>query len=174
MVPLCGPVKFGVKLTLILHVPPAATDVQVLVTTTNSVDEDATVTGTAVAELFVSVIFLVALVEPSAVEGKFTELVEAVTTPIPVPLRATVCVAGDALSVTVRLPVAAPSAVGLKVILILQEPPAATELPQVVLASAKGALTAMLVIASAVVVLVLLRVTLKVELVLPTATERKL
>ena len=176
MLPVCVPVAFGVKVTLILQLAPAATDAQVLVSA-NSVElvATATVTGRAVVELLVSVIFLAALVAPSAVEAKVSEVVESVTTASPVPVRLTVCVAGDALSAITKLPVYVWIAVGAKVILILQDPPAATELPQVVLVSAKGALGGvMLEIASAVVVLVLLRVTLNVVLVLPTATEWKL
>jgi hypothetical protein len=173
MLPVCAPIAVGVKVTLILHVPLAATEAPQVLVATNSVDEDAMVTGTAVVELFVSVIFFAALVEPTPVEPKLSEVVESVMTPIPVPLRVTVCVAGDALSVTTTLPVAAPSAVGLKVILILHVPLAATDAPQV-LVSAKGALATMFVIASAVVVLVFVRVTLNVELVLPTPTEPKL
>ena len=170
MVPLCGPVAVGAKLTVMAQVALAASDVPQVLLWGNSAEEEAMVKGTAAAKLFVSVILrVVVLVEPTAVEGKFTELVESVITPIPVPLRVTVCVAGDALSVTTTLPVAAPSAVGLNVILIRQEPLAATEVPQV-LVSAKGVLATMLVTESAVVVLVFLRVTLKVLLVPPTPT----
>jgi hypothetical protein len=48
----------------------------------------------------------------------------------PVPLRSKVCVAGVALSVTVKVPVCVPAAVGAKLIGILQLVPAARLLPQ--------------------------------------------
>ena len=50
---------------------------------------------------------------------------------MPVPMRLTVWVAGLALSVTVRVPLLVPAAVGLKVTLMVQEAPAATVEPQV-------------------------------------------
>ena len=63
---------------------------------------------------------------------------------VPVPVRLTVCVLGLALSVTVRVPVRVPEAVGLKVTLIVQLASAFTEVPQV-LVSAKSPLAVMLV-----------------------------
>jgi hypothetical protein len=79
-------------------------------------------------------------------------------------------VAGVALSVITTLPVAAPRAVGAKVMVMVQRPPAATEVPQVLVSAKPLPLATILVTLSAVVVLVLCRVT--VELVLaPAASE---
>lgn len=50
---------------------------------------------------------------------------------VPVPLRVTVWVPGEALSLNVSAPVAEPEAVGEKVMLKVQEPPALSEAPQV-------------------------------------------
>jgi hypothetical protein len=63
--------------------------------------------------------------------------------PAPIPVRLTVWVGGLALSVTVKVPVAVPEAMGLKVTAMLHEAPAATLEPQV-LVWEKGPLTAML------------------------------
>ena len=114
MLPVCAPIAVGTKVTLMVQEANAASDVPQVLVSGNSADEDAMLNGTAAPELFVRPILRVALVPPTAVEPKFTEVVESVITPIPVPLRVTVCVAGDALSVTTTLPVAAPSAVGQK------------------------------------------------------------
>ena len=64
----------------------------------------------------------VRLVGLSAAEGP---------TATPVPVRLAVCGLPVALSVTVTVPVREPAAVGVKVTLIEQLPPAATEAPQV-------------------------------------------
>lgn len=98
-----------------------------------------------------SVNVLLALVLPSASLPKFAVAGVSVTVPpaaAPVPDKLAVCGLFDALSVTVRVPVAAPVAVGLNVTLMLQELFAASEVPQV-LVSAKTPLTAMLPIAMA-------------------------
>ena len=50
---------------------------------------------------------------------------------VPEPLRVTVCGLPGALSVMVNVPGWLPVAVGVKVTLIVQFPPAATEVPQV-------------------------------------------
>src|SRR6266852_6532832 len=52
---------------------------------------------------------------------------------VPVPVRLTICGLSLALSLMVMLPVRVPAAVGVKVTLMLQLPPAATALPQVLL-----------------------------------------
>ena len=66
----------------------------------------------------------------------------------PVPVRLTVCGLPVALSVTVMVPGWLPVAVGVKVTVMVQLAPAATEVPQV-LVWAYGALAAMLVMFSA-------------------------
>ena len=58
---------------------------------------------------------------------------------VPVPVRLTVCVAGLALSVIVKVPVSEPTTVGMKVKLRVQLVPAATVAPQL-LVSAKSPL----------------------------------
>jgi hypothetical protein len=70
--------------------------------------------------------------------------------PAPVPVRLAVWVVGLALSVTVTVPVLCPLAVGLKLTLMLQEAPATTLEPQV-LVWEKLPVTAMLVILRAAV-----------------------
>ena len=66
----------------------------------------------------------------------------------PVPVRLTVCGLPVALSVTVMVPGWLPVAVGVKVTVMVQLAPAATEVPQV-LVWAYGVLAAMLVMVSA-------------------------
>lgn len=89
---------------------------------------------------------------------------------VPVPVSVMVWVAGVALSVITTLPVTAPSAVGAKVMVITHRPFAATELPQVLVSPKPVPLATILVTLSAVVVLVLRRVTLEL-LVAPAATD---
>ena len=87
---------------------------------------------------------------------------------MPVPVKLTVCILPPTpllLSVMVSVPMSAPVAVGEKVTSIVQELPAAT-LPPQVLVSPKLALVAMLAIVSAVFP-VLLRVTGCDALVVP-------
>ena len=54
---------------------------------------------------------------------------------VPVPVRRAVCGLLVALSVTVTETVRAPKAVGVKVTLMVQLPPAATELPQLLVSA---------------------------------------
>lgn len=63
---------------------------------------------------------------------------------VPVPVRVTDCGLSGALSLTVTVPVLVPVAVGVNVTLIVQLPPANTELPQVVV-SAKSPVAVILV-----------------------------
>jgi hypothetical protein len=57
-----------------------------------------------------------------------------------VPLRATVCVAAPSPPPTLRLAVFDPAAAGVKMILIVQAAPAATEVPQVLVSPNNAAL----------------------------------
>src|SRR5207248_8885403 len=75
----------------------------------------------------------------------------------PVPLRVTVCGLLAAESVMVRVPLRVPAAVGVNVTLIVQLPPPARKLPQLLFCE-KSPLAAMLLIATALAV-VLLKVT---------------
>src|SRR3984885_10734303 len=87
---------------------------------------------------------------------------------VPVPVRATVSGLPGALDATDRLPVAAPAAVGANFTLTVQDPPAAMEVPQV-LVSLNGAL-ALTDDTDAAVVPGLDTVTVCAELVEPTAS----
>ena len=73
---------------------------------------------------------------PTVTVPKFSVLAESVTGELvapPVPLRLTVCGLFAALSVKVRVPVAAPVAVGVNVTPTVQLAPAAMLAPQVLL-----------------------------------------
>ena len=78
-----------------------------------------------------------------------------------------------ALSLNVNVPVAEPTAVGEKVTPTVHLAPAATLVPQVLLATANGALAAMLVMLSATARL-LVNVTVLAALVLPATVVLKL
>ncbi len=130
----------GVNLTLIVHpvegtvaptpgqvpVPPNAKSLALV-----PVIVKLALTVTVVPLLGVSVDNSTALVVPTVWLGNVSGLGESVTEPVPeeapVPLKLTVEVVADEIRVAVRVPVA----VGLKVTLIVQLPPAASELPQV-------------------------------------------
>jgi hypothetical protein len=79
---------------------------------------------------------------PSTVAARFKLVGESVSVgpSSPIPLNAALCV--PTLSVTVRLPVAAPAAVGLKDTVTAQADAAGSVLPQVLVTFANGALTA--------------------------------
>jgi hypothetical protein len=97
-----------------------------------------------------TVIDFAALVVPTATVPKFSEVGEREIA-VPTPLRATVCVAGLALSVKVKLPVRVPIAIGVKVTLTVQLAPAATVLPQVFALIAKSPLMPVLLMLSVAV-----------------------
>jgi hypothetical protein len=122
----------------------------------------------AALPLLVRVMDCGALLVPDVWAAKEREEADKLTTgseDVPVPLKLTVCGLLEALSVTVKVPESGPVAVGEKVTLIVQEPPAAT-LPPQLLVSPKLALGAMLVMLSAALP-VLLRVTGCDPLVVP-------
>ncbi len=82
--------------------------------------------------LLVSVTVCAALVVPTCWLLKVRVLLDNVTAgAIPVPLRLTLCGLPAALSVIDSVPVRVPVAVGVKVTLMVQLAPAATEAPQV-------------------------------------------
>ena len=93
---------------------------------------------------------------------------------MPVPVKASVCALPEApllLSVTVRVPLRAPVAAGLKLTLIVQVPPAATGVEQVLVSPKSPALapeTATLLTVSAAVP-ALETVTVWAALVVPTS-----
>jgi hypothetical protein len=115
---------------------------------------------------------LAALVDPTPTLVNARVAGVIVTGAIPVPVRLAIWVAGVALSVTVSVPVRAPVAVGVKFRVITQLPRAATELPQV-LVWEKSPVVRMPLTASAVVVLVFLKVIAEPALLLPRATLPK-
>ena len=78
-----------------------------------------------------------------------------------------------ALSLNVSVPVAAPTAVGEKVTPTVQLAPAATLVPQVLLATANGALAVMPMLVS-VIACLLVNVTVLTALILPATVVLKL
>ncbi len=147
-VPLAAPVAVGVKVTPTAQLAPAARLVpQVLLEIAKGPLIPTLEMVRAVFWRLVRVTVTAALVLPTATVPKFNELADRVTGELellPVPLRLTVCGLFPALSVKVSVPVAAPVAVGVNVTPTLQVAPAATLVPQVLLAIPKGPLTTML------------------------------
>lgn len=125
-----------------------------------------------------TVIDLAALVVPTPIVPKFSEVGEREIA-VPTPLRATVCMAGPASSVKVKLPVRVPIAAGVKVTVTVQLAPAATVVPQVFALIAKSPLIPILLMLS-VAVPVFVSFTIFAGLVVPNtlvanvsfATER--
>ncbi len=136
--PVTLPIDAGLKVTVIAHVPLAATlVVQVLV----CVKELSPLTVTAglfhvsaaVPEL-VTVIFCVAAVEPTAVPAKVRLAADRVTAGAgasPVPVSPAVCGEPLALSATLTTAASEPTAVGVNLTVMTQLAPAATLVPQV-------------------------------------------
>jgi hypothetical protein len=138
MLPLWEPVSVavGAKVTLTVHELSAATEVHPVASNSGLLLE--TVIDIAADVLFFTVKVLAALVVPWATEPKAREAGVSVIGLTPVPVR--VAVKGLSVPVaeeTVRLPVCASPAVGLKVTLIVQVDFAATDAQLSV--SAKGA-----------------------------------
>ena len=75
--------------------------------------------------------WMVAVAELPGAAMASAETLGVTASPAPVPVSATDCGEPAALSVTVMDPVRAPVAVGVKVTLMAQDAPAATEEPQV-------------------------------------------
>lgn len=112
-VPEAGPVAVGVNVSPTAQFAPAATGVvQVLETTVNPALATTLLIVRPVLKRFVKVTFRVELVCPTVTVPKFSVLVENVTGAEPEPERLTVCGLLEALSAKVRIPVAAPTAVG--------------------------------------------------------------
>jgi hypothetical protein len=123
----------------------------------------------AAARWLVSVTLDAALAEPTLRLANVSVAGEIVTGKELVPLRATVCGLFGALSVNVSVPESAPASLGENVTPILHAAPAATLVPQVLLAIAKSPAVATPVNVSAVFSL-LVRVTNFAALVLPATT----
>ncbi len=129
--PVLAPVTVGLKVIRIMQEAPTATLApQLLVWEKSPLVLILVMLRVAFPE-FLSVTLL-ALLEASGCEAKVKEVGESVTTgPMPDPVRMTVWVAGEALSVMVKVPVLVPAVEGRKVTRMLQLTPAATLLPQV-------------------------------------------
>jgi hypothetical protein len=142
-VPVRLPAAVGVKVTEIEQPAPAAILAPQVFVSVKSPDAAIDVMDKAAVPELITVTACAALLVPSACEAKVRLVAESVTagavTPevVPVPLKAAVWGEPLALSVTVRVPVRAPAAVGVKVTEIVQLAPAATLVPQL-LVSAKS------------------------------------
>jgi hypothetical protein len=169
MLPVCAPVAVGLNVTPTVHdAAPANELVQVLVACLNSALLLATLSPEmAVVPAFLTVKVVAALVVPTATEPNPWVAGVRVIGAVPVPVRLAVCV--PALSITVRVPVRAPTALGVKLTVMAQVAAAATE-GQVPVA-VKSPLADMLLAVSAVVP-VLVRVNVRVVVLrLPTTAE---
>lgn len=169
MLPVCAPVAVGANVTPTVHVPPPANElVQVLVAALNSALLLATLSpAIAVVPAFFTVKVVAAVVVPTATEPNPCVAGVIVIGAVPVPVKLAVCV--PALSMTVRVPVRAPIALGVNVTVMVHLPAAATE--GQVLVVAKSPLADMLVAVSTAVP-VFLRVNVPVVVLrLPTAAE---
>ena len=178
--PVRVPLAVGVNVTAMVHMPEAASGVEVeqvvLGSSAKSPLDFKTVMESELVPLLVSVTDRAAAVVPITVLPK-VRLEGASVTPgaVPVPVRAMVCAPPLALSVMVMTPVRTPLAVGVKVTAIVQVFPAATgvEIEQVEPASrAKSPLAARAVMESELVPL-LVSVTDCAVAVVPTTVLPK-
>jgi hypothetical protein len=158
----------GVKVTLIVHLPFATTELPQVLVWAKSPLTATLVIDNAVVRLLVSVTEIGLLVVPTVRLAKVTVAGDRVTGKIPVPEVEIICGLLVALSVIVTVPLTAPVAAGVKLTEMVHFFPAPTELPQV-LVSAKFALATMLEIVN-VAVPVFVRVTFLTALVDPTTT----
>jgi hypothetical protein len=128
--PLRAPVAAGVNVTLMVQVAPAATldpHVWVAAKSPLAVTE---FTASATAWLFFSCTLRAADVEPTVCAGKVRLAGLNVTGSMPVPSSATLCGDPGAFVLTRAEPVLVPAAAGVKVIVSLHLPPAASVAPQ--------------------------------------------
>jgi hypothetical protein len=173
-VPVTDPAAVGENVTPIVQLVPAATLApHVLLATANPALAAMPAKFNATVCLFVKVTVLAVLVPPTATVPKLKLLVESVTGALPVPVRLTVCGLVIALSANVRTPEAGPRAAGMNVTPTWQLAPAATLAPHVLLATANGPLTVILVTLRATFRR-FVTVTVLAGLVLPTANVPKL
>ena len=130
------PADAGVKVTLIVQLLSAATEAPQLLVTVKSLALAPVAAIPAMFNAALPVLFRVtdcaALVVPRFWLGKVRVLVVRLTVGLePVPVRVTICGPPAALSEMVTAAVRLPTAVGVKITLIVQLPCAASELPQV-------------------------------------------
>jgi hypothetical protein len=113
---------------------PAATEVPQLLVCVKSALTVMPLIDIAPLPLLLSVTLCVAVENPARCppKSKLLGLMLAVG-PRPVPVRLVVCGLPGALVATVSVPVRVPSAVGLNWTLMVQEPPGATDVPQLLL-----------------------------------------
>jgi hypothetical protein len=170
MLPLRVPEVVGLKVTLMPQLAPAATEAPHVLVSAKSPLAVMLVIVNAALPVLVSVTVCAALVVPMVWLAKVSEVGEKLTagagTAAPVPVSVAVCGLPAVLSTMLNVPVRVPAAVGLKVTLIVQLAPAATEVPQVSL-SAKSPVAEMLVMLKAMLP-VLDSITLCAALVVPT------
>jgi len=129
-----GPV--GANVTLIVHKAPAATELPQVLVAAKSPELPPVTWMLEMVRLAFPVLVRVtawaALVDPTDwLENDKADVEKLTTGPLPLPVRLTVWGLPEALSVMVRAAERLPGAVGMKATLILQLPPAGTELPQV-------------------------------------------
>ena len=127
------PDAVGENVTLMAQFPPTATELPQLSVSAKSPLVEIVVIAKAAEPVFVSVTVCAALVVPTVWLAKVSEAGErlaVVVDAVPVPVRPAVCGLPEALSVTLKLPVRVPDAVGENVTLMAQFPPTAKEPPQ--------------------------------------------
>jgi hypothetical protein len=130
-VPDRDPDAVGAKVTLIVQEAPAATDVPQVFVCAKSPEATMPEMASGPVPVLESVTDWAAEVVPTAWEANVSEAAERLTPgTVPVPERATVRGLPVALSVIVTAPVRPPAAVGVNVTLMVQEAPAASEVPQ--------------------------------------------
>jgi len=134
-VPVRVPEAVGVNVTLMLQFPPPANELPQLLVWPKSPLAAIPVMVSAVLPVLERVTVCAALVELIVWLANVSEVGETLATGVPaaapVPVRLTVCGLPEALSVTLKVPVRVPAAVGVNFTLMLQFPPAAKELPHV-------------------------------------------
>src|SRR5438132_1371591 len=131
--PVPVPTRRSSDLTLMAQFPPTATELPQLSVSAKSPLVEIVVIAKAAEPVFVSVTVCAALVVPTLWLAKVSEAGErlaVVVDAVPVPVRPAVCGLPEALSVTLKLPVRVPDAVGENVTLMAQFPPTAKEPPQ--------------------------------------------
>jgi hypothetical protein len=140
------PAAVGLKVTLTVQDALAAIDVPQVLVSANGAPAETEETVAAALPVLVTVTVCAELVEPTASLPNANEAGDAVSVAlppppeeVPVPVRLTVPVVPPAL--TVKVPVRVPVAVGVNVTLTVQDPPAAIDVPHV-LVCAKSPLAA--------------------------------
>jgi len=169
---LLRPVDVGENVTLIAHVPAGAIVVQLVVAAKSAVLLVTPLTVTGVAPLFVTLMASGALVAPTAVPGKLSELGEKASWAVAEPTRDTVAL--PELLATVIVPLRRPLELGLNATETVQVAPLASELPQLLVMSKSAELLLLTETPESEPPLVLVTVTLVAAVTEPTEVEGKL